>query len=108
MDPAVLELEHISGPWISRIGLKPSGCRVAIPLGIADGLDGFSDAAIPILGKRDVGIAITHLSCIRALPNIPLLKSRVVRIDLRQSCVVFPRGYVRRDDHLSSRCLHRG
>jgi len=83
----VLELEGIPSSRISRIGLKSRGCRATIPLAIADGLDRPLDAAIRILGKRDVGIAITQLYLgrrLRARPNIPLLKASVVRIERKQ------------------------
>jgi hypothetical protein len=87
--PAVLELEGICGPWISSIGLISSGGRLAVPLAVADRLDGSLEAAIGVLSKRYPGSAITQRRR-RAGPNIPLLKAAVVGIDRKQCIVDFP------------------
>jgi hypothetical protein len=91
--PAVLELEGICGPWISSIGLISSRGSLAVPLAVADRLDGSLEAAIGVLSKRYPGIAIAQQNGsrrLRARPNIPLLKAGVVGSDSKQGIVDFP------------------
>jgi hypothetical protein len=82
--PAVLELEGICGPWINSIGLISSRGSLAVPLAVADRLDGSLEAAIGVLSKRYPGSASAQQNGsrrLRAWPNIPLLKAGVVCID---------------------------
>jgi hypothetical protein len=109
--PAVLELEGISDPWISRIGLISSGGRLAVPLAVADRLDGSLDATTGVLSKRYPGIAIAQQNWsrrLRARPNIPLLKASAVCIDSKQCIVDFPLTTIGCEGWLSSRCWRRG